>query len=923
MKKLLILMWLVTLSSLAVQAIDSANEESAMGSRSLGYFSMPEIQVNPGETFVLPVSFICEDAVYSLGFGVSIPDGFEVVGVEKDSRVIGTFQYGTPAGACNVAIYNLTGAAAMEGNDGAVVNITLKANESASGDYTFTLTQGNYGVVGNVGDPQYPNDISTTVHVTTTPTIGALGYFSMPEIQAKAGDTFVLPVSFICEDPVYSLAFGVSIPNGFEVVGVEQGSRVTGTFQYATPAGECNVAIYNLTGAAAIEGNDGAVVNITLKATENVPTGNYTVTLSEGNYGVVGFVGNPQYPENATTTIQITPSSIGALGYFSMPEIQAKAGDTFVLPVSFTCEDPVYSLAFGVSIPDGFEVVGVEQGSRVTGTFQYGTPAGECNVAIYNMSGGSAIEGNDGVVVNITLKASENVTTGNYTVTVSQGNYGVVGFVGNPQYPENATTTIQITPSSIGALGYFSMPEIQAKAGDTFVLPVSFTCEDPVYSLAFGVSIPDGFEVVGVEQGSRVTGTFQYGTPAGECNVAIYNMSGGSAIDGNDGVVVNITLKATENVTTGNYTVTLSEGNYGVVGFVGNPQYPLNTSTTIQITPSSIGALGHFSMPEIQANVGDTFVLPVTFTCEDPVYSLAFGVSIPNGFEVVGVEQGSRVTGTFQYGTPAGECNVAIYNLTGGAAIEGTDGVVVNITLRATEAIAGDYTVTVSQGNYGVVGFVGNPQYPENAHTTIHLTTPPTIGELGYFTMPELQVEPGQTFVLPVSFTCEDPVYSLAFGVSIPDGFEVVSVEQADRVTGTFQYGTPAGECNVAIYNLSGGSAIEGNDGAVVNITLKASEDASGDYTFVLSQGNYGVVGFVGNPQYPYDTNTIVHVATAIYCDVNGDNKVNIHDVTDLINYLLTLDASGIDLEAADVNKDGKISISDVTDMIYYLLSLN
>ena len=247
---------------------------------------------------------------------------------------------------------------------------------------------------------------------------------------------------------------------------------------------------------------------------------------------------------------------------------------------------------------------------------------------------------------------------------------------------------------------------------------------------------------------------------------------------------------------------------------------------------------------------------------------------------------------------------------------------VVNITLRATEAVAGDYTVTLSQGNYGVVGFVGNPQYPENAYTTIHLATPPTIGELGYFTMPELQVEPGQTFVLPVSFICEDPVYSLAFGVSIPDGFEVVGVEKGERVTGTFQYGTPAGECNVAIYNLSGGSAIEGNDGAVVNITLKASEDASGDYTFVLSQGNYGVVGFVGNPQYPYDTNTIVHVATAIYCDVNGDNKVNIHDVTDLVNYLLNSDASIIDIEAADVNKDGKVSISDVADLITYLLSL-
>ena len=771
-------MLLVALSSMTVQAMGSATSN-----RSLGYFTMPEIQVEPGETFVIPISFTCEDAVRALGIYTTVPEGFEVISVEKTDRVIGQFQYATPEGACNMAIYDFNNQRALAGNDGAIVNVTLKASKDLSGDYTYTINSSDYGIVGST-ESFYPVNVSTTIHVNGTPAIGALGYFTMPEVQAEPGETFVLPVSFTCENSVYSLAFGVSIPEGFEVVSVEKADRVIGTFQYGTPQGAVNVAIYDFTGAAAISGNDGVVVNITLKATEDL-SGDYTFTLSGGNYGVVGNVGNPQYPETVSTTVHVNGAPpIGALGYFTIPEIQAEPGETFVLPVSFTCENSVYSLAFGVSIPDGFEVVSVEKADRVIGTFQYGTPEGAVNVAIYDLSGAAAISGNDGVVVNITLKATESLS-GDYTFTLSGGNYGVVGHVGNPQYPENASTTVHVNGvPPIGALGYFTMPEIQAEPGETFVLPVSFTCENSVYSLAFGVSIPEGFEVVSVEKADRVIGTFQYGTPAGAVNVAIYDFTGAAAISGNDGVVVNITLKATED-------------------------------------------------------------------------------------------------------------------------------------------LSGNYTFTLSDGNYGVVGHVGNPQYPESVSTTVHVNgTPPTPGALGYFTMPEIQAQPGETFVLPVSFTCEDPIRVLAFGVSIPEGFEVVSVEQGDRVNGTFQYGTPAGACNVAIYDLDGARVLEGNDGVVVNITLKATEVVDGDYTVTISQGNYGIVGIYNNTQYPYDVSTTIHITTVtMEYDVNGDNKVSINDVTDLIKYLLSNDPTVINMSAADVNHDGKINIGDVTDLIRYLLS--
>ena len=55
--------------------------------------------------------------------------------------------------------------------------------------------------------------------------------------------------------------------------------------------------------------------------------------------------------------------------------------------------------------------------------------------------------------------------------------------------------------------------------------------------------------------------------------------------------------------------------------------------------------------------------------------------------------------------------------------------------------------------------------------------------------------------------------------------------------------------------------------------------------------------------------------------DVNGDNNVNINDVTTLIKYLLSHDATGVNLTAADCNQDKNVNINDVTTLIRYLLS--
>lgn len=57
--------------------------------------------------------------------------------------------------------------------------------------------------------------------------------------------------------------------------------------------------------------------------------------------------------------------------------------------------------------------------------------------------------------------------------------------------------------------------------------------------------------------------------------------------------------------------------------------------------------------------------------------------------------------------------------------------------------------------------------------------------------------------------------------------------------------------------------------------------------------------------------------------DVNQDGSVTIADVTALIDYLLTGNASAINPENADSNKDGSVGIADVTALIDRLLTGN
>ena len=71
---------------------------------------------------------------------------------------------------------------------------------------------------------------------------------------------------------------------------------------------------------------------------------------------------------------------------------------------------------------------------------------------------------------------------------------------------------------------------------------------------------------------------------------------------------------------------------------------------------------------------------------------------------------------------------------------------------------------------------------------------------------------------------------------------------------------------------------------------------------------------------FPYEGYVIPGDDEVLIGDVDGSGEVGIADVADLIDYLLSQDATAINADAADVDGSGEIGIADVADLIDYIL---
>ena len=106
-------------------------------------------------------------------------------------------------------------------------------------------------------------------------------------------------------------------------------------------------------------------------------------------------------------------------------------------------------------------------------------------------------------------------------------------------------------------------------------------------------------------------------------------------------------------------------------------------------------------------------------------------------------------------------------------------------------------------------------------------------------------------------------------------------------------------------------------NGETITLTGNGDQPASGNYNI------YGVIWKVGDALQlePVKWEPYVEPPTFLRGDVNNSNDVTIADVTALIDYLLSGDATNVNLDAADCNLKDGVTIADVTALIDFLLS--
>lgn len=190
------------------------------------------------------------------------------------------------------------------------------------------------------------------------------------------------------------------------------------------------------------------------------------------------------------------------------------------------------------------------------------------------------------------------------------------------------------------------------------------------------------------------------------------------------------------------------------------------------------------------------------------------------------------------------------------------------------------------------------------------------------FYIEDFSITPGET--QQVSILLDNEVEYTAFqsDLYLPEGFTATNFALTDRKNANHSFTAtilPDRGIRLLSYSLKL-KTYSGNNGALVTFDVTASEDFAGDAIIALRGTIFTTEAGV---EVPFDNEecTVSLSVTGIRGDVNGDNNVSIADVTALIDYLLSGNADGINLNNADCNQDTNVSIADVTALIDYLLS--
>lgn len=184
---------------------------------------------------------------------------------------------------------------------------------------------------------------------------------------------------------------------------------------------------------------------------------------------------------------------------------------------------------------------------------------------------------------------------------------------------------------------------------------------------------------------------------------------------------------------------------------------------------------------------------------------------------------------------------------------------------------------------------------------------------------------------LPIFMINEDLITALQFDITLPEGVSVGTSEKGKLLVGktercedhTLSASKQAGgnTYRVLLYSVDV-EAIEGNSGAVVNVTIDLDEDMeAGEYEITISNINLTTTG--QTKLTPADATCTLTVRDYITGDANGDGAVDVTDIVAIANHILGQGSHAVNTYAADVNGDGVIDVTDIVGVANLILNGN
>jgi hypothetical protein len=357
----------------------------------------------------------------------------------------------------------------------------------------------------------------------------------------------------------------------------------------------------------------------------------------------------------------------------------------------------------------------------------------------------------------------------------------------------------------------------------------------------------------------------------------------------------------------------------------------------------------NLTVETVKMNAGET--KQVAIVLNNPTHQYAafqFDLVLPKGFSIAKNDKGKFVASLDEDRKDDHTLNVSemgantyrflAFSMTN-TEFYGNDGALVYITLQAGEGIVGGNKTATIQSQ--VFTEVSGEQYKWGDTTfTVEISggggsdepDPPVVGD-DKLSVEAVSMSAGET--KQIAIVLNNPTHKYAafqFDLVLPEGISIAKNDKgklmaslnADRIddhTLTVQ-DLGSGRYRLLCFSMSN-AEFSGTSGALVNMTLRADENASTDAK--VGQIKSQVFTETDGNQVKWDdvffSISIEEAGPAVTKgDVNGDGDVDIADAVCIVNYVVGKPNTTFIEAAADANNDGDIDIADAVHIVNYVV---